>query len=186
MNANPPLSVSVCLLVAITTLHSAQAASLCLEAESAGTLEAPVVKVEAATPPAGITAVKGASGETYLEIPEGKGNPPKVTTGKAAYTLQIPADGTYVLWLRVYWEGECSNSFGVQLNDGAEFSFGQDGTYKSWHWVKSPPRIRQLNLKKGTCTLTLKNREDGVRVDQIVLTTQRRFVPVDIEDVTTP
>lgn len=166
-----------------TSLHGA---TLCFEAESAGSLEAPMVKIDASQPPEGVTAIKDAAGNAYIEIPEGKGNPPKVTTGNATYSLTIPADGTYVLWMRVYWEGECSNSFGVQLDEGAEFSFGQDGTYKSWHWVKSPPRLRQLDLKKGACTLTLKNREDGVRVDQILLTTQGRYVPVGVETITAP
>jgi hypothetical protein len=57
----------------------------------------------------------------------------------------------------------------------------EDSTYKTWHWVHSPPRLPQLALPAGPCTLTVQNREDGVRIDQLLLTTDRRYIPVDIE-----
>jgi hypothetical protein len=42
---------------------------------------------------------------------------------------------------------------------------------------------KPITLKAGTNTLTVLNREDGVRLDQVILSADRRFVPVDQEPV---
>ena len=161
------LFMMVSLAFAVSGLQGASI--VCWEAESVKTIEEPMVKVDKAAPPSGVKAVDGASGDLYLEIPEGKGNPPKITTGKAVYEVDVPADGEYVLWARVYWNGECSNSFGVSIDENKAFSFGQDATYKSWHWVRSPRRLKQLNLKRGKVTVSFANREE-----------QTVFEPVDL------
>ncbi len=170
----------------LAMLRAAEPPRLCLEAESATALEAPCVRVCATNLPAGSKWIAGASAAAYLEIPEGSGNPPKLEAGFAAFSVTVPAPGAYTLWARVYWEGECSNSFQVQLDETAPFLFGEDGTYKTWHWVKYPvARLGpQLQLTQGLHRLTFRNREDGVRLDQVVLSADRRWVPVDIEPVT--
>jgi len=154
----------------------AQAAGvkICFEAETAEQLEAPMALVT--------NGIEGASG-TYLEIPEGAGNPPKVTAGKAVFSFEVPEDGQFTLWCRVWWEGECSNSFTVTVDDQPGFLFGENATYKVWHWVKYPVSrtTAPIRLTKGRHTLTFHNREDGVRLDQVLLSADRRFVPVDIE-----
>jgi len=159
-------------------VSAAQAAGhrLCLEAETGTALEAPVVVSS--------NGVEGASG-SYLEIPEGAGNPPKVQAGKASFALDVPADASYTLWCRVWWEGECSNSFTVGFDDQPTFLFGEDATFKAWHWVKYPisRTAAPIKLAKGKHTLTFHNREDGVRLDQVLISADKRFVPVDIEPV---
>lgn len=158
---------------------------ICFEAESGFDLEPParIGPVNAAVP--GMPPADGASGGKYIEIPQGAGNPPAVTTGSIAYRFTIAKAGTYYLWCRAWWLDECGNSVGVQVNELPPFTLG-DSTFKTWHWVKAPPRLKQLNLAAGEHTLMLLNREDGVRIDQILLTTDRRFVPVDAETVTVP
>ena len=148
--------------------------------------EAPLVVVSKDAVPAGSTYVRGASQGKYLEIPEKAGNPPKLEKGFARFEIELPADGAYILWARVWWEGECSNSFMVQIDDAAPFLLGENATYRTWNWVKYPvarmtPPIR---LKQGRHVLVFRNREDGVRLDQIVLSPNKRFVPVDIERAT--
>mgnify|MGYP001472022611 CR=1 FL=1 len=159
-------------------IATAQAAGhrLCLEAESGERLEAPAVVVS--------NGVEGASG-AYVEIPEGAGNPPKVQAGKVSFSFNTPADASYTLWARVWWEGECSNSFTVGIDDQPAFLFGENATYKAWHWVKYPVSrtAAPIKLAKGRHTLTFHNREDGVRLDQVLLSADKRFVPVDIEPV---
>lgn len=164
--------MALCLCLA----HGASAAGcrVCLEAESASALEAPVVCVT--------NGVAGAP-HAYLEIPEGAGNPPKRNEGKATFQVEIPEDGLFTLWCRVWWEGECSNSFTVGFDDQPTFLFGEDATYKAWHWVKYPVSrtVAPIRLAKGKHTLVFNNREDGVRLDQVLLSADKRFVPVDIE-----
>lgn len=159
---------------------------VCIEAESAGEIKAPmkVSRAGKATPGASWQPVKDAAADRYIEVPQGKGNPPEVTTGQATWTVTLQDSGKYYLWCRVWWVDECGNSLTVQLDDGTPFTFGQDSTYRSWHWVKSPPRLSQLKLKKGTHKLTIKNREDGIRIDQVFLTDDRGTVPVGAETVT--
>ena len=180
-----------CLAPAIGTLAAIGMATagdsiVCFEAESATNVVAPMQVSEAGkpTPGAAWQPVKDASKDRYIEVPQGKGNPPEVTTGQATWSFELQDSGTYYLWCRVWWGDECSNSLTVQIDDGTPFSFGQDSTYKSWHWVKAPPRLRQLKLTDGTHGLTIRNREDGVRVDQIFLTDDRGTIPVGVETVT--
>lgn len=147
---------------------------ICFEAESATSLEFPIVVAS--------NGVAGASG-AYLEIPEGAGNPPKLDAGKASFTIEVPEDGLFSLWCRVWWEGECSNSFTINVDDQPGFLFGEDATYKVWHWVKYPVSrtVAPIQLSKGKHHLTFHNREDGVHLDQVLLSSDKRFVPVDTE-----
>lgn len=166
------------------TLSQGAPQRVLIEAESAVMQEAPFVKVAPDAPPEGVTVVQGASA-AYLEVPLGKGKAPeeKENAAKAVFAFEAPEEGGYFLWLRVYWEGECSNSFNARFDDGPVFLVGEDPTFKKWHWVKYPVArsAQPRKLTKGGHTLTLFHREDGVRVDQILLTTDRRYVPVDIE-----
>ena len=75
---------------------------LVFEAESAATLEAPMVVVAADQVPAGSAFAPGASAGRYLEIPEKAGNPPKLEKGFASYTFDLPEEGDYILWARVW------------------------------------------------------------------------------------
>lgn len=156
---------------------------ICLEAEACEAVTAPMRVVdEAGTNSAG--AVTGASGGKYLEIPKGAGNPPQVTAGEARFTFAIEEPGEYTLWGRVYWLSACNSSFTVQIDDSLPFTFGKDATFNAWHWIKQPPRLKQMTLTRGPHTLTFRNRQDGVKLDQVLLALDKRYVPVGIEDVT--
>lgn len=180
MNARSCLSAGILL---VPLLSPAGGARVCVEAETATPIEPPMLLVSQAAPPAGITPVTGATAGAYLEIPEGRGNPPKVNAGKAILVLDLPAEGAFTLWCRVYWEGECSNSFNVQIDERPVFLFGEDATFKTWHWVRYPVArtATPMFLSRGRHTLAFINREDGVRLDQVLLSADKRFVPVDQE-----
>jgi|694.fasta_scaffold72671_2 hypothetical protein len=176
------LGISVLAILPLAGLANGR---VTVEAESAETIEAPVVVVREAAVPEGSKYVPGAANAAYLEIPQGKGNPPDNPHGLAVLTVNVPSDGDYTLWCRVWWEDECSNSFSVKINESAPFLFGENATYKTWHWMRYPVArtAKPITLKAGTNTLTVLNREDGVRLDQVILSADRRFVPVDQEPV---
>ena len=158
--------------------------TVCFEAELVLQSTAPMQVMQesrAPVPPSG-KKVKGASKGQYLEVPQGKGNPPKVTSGVATIRFDVANAGDYHLWSRAWWEDSCGNSFSFRIDDGKPFVFGQDGTYTRWHWIRV--RRRRFRLSKGTHTLHIINREDGARIDQVLFTTSKRFVPVGIEDCT--
>ena len=178
----------ILLVAATSVLVSAAgygtAGPICFEAEAANKLTDPMqVTTEQDASEKEKTIISEASGKAYLAIPQGVGKPPKVK-GDARITFEVPKDDTYYLWCRVWWNDECGNSVSISIDDSRPFSFGQDTTYKSWHWVKSPPRIKQLELSAGRHTLVIANREDGVRIDQVLLVSSKRYVPVGIEPVT--
>ena len=187
MNRQNRILLSTLAIWGLTAFTAQAIDKVCLEAETATELTAPMRVVDAENPPAQAKAkpVAGASGNKYIEIPEGAGKPPDVL-GDATFTFTIKKEGTYYLWARVYWPDGCGNSFGMSIDGAKAFTFGQDGTEKRWHWVQAPKRLKQLELEAGKHTLQVSNREDGAIVDQILLVNHKRYVPVAIEDPTTP
>lgn len=164
--------IGICFLSSLSA--QGKGTKICFEAESAHRIEEPMCIVSN-----NIGEVSGSA----LSIPEGAGNPPKRCEGAANYTFELETEGAYTLWCRVWWEGECSNSFTVKINDDPAILFGEDATYKVWHWVKYPVArtSAKVNLKAGKNTMRIENREDGIMVDQILFSDDKRFVPVDIE-----
>ncbi len=174
------LSIIFYPLSIICTIAAANAATVLVAAESATETEAPMALVTNAVAASDIGHT--ASGGAWLAIPEKAGNPPKLEKGFAKYEIDIPSDGGWYLWARVLWDGECSNSFTVQIDDGAPFLFGEDMTFNVWHWVRYPVSrmAKPMALSKGRHTIVFRNREDGVALDQFLLTTEKRYVPVGI------
>jgi len=142
--------------------------TLFFEAEDSSVIKAPVKITE------DTTASKG----KCLEVTEGAGEGSKAG-GSAVYQLILDEDGSYYFWSRVWWLDKCGNSFSVQFDQNPVFVFGNDRTCKSWHWVKSKLKLK---FTKGRHQMTVSNREDGIKIDQFLLTKDRKLVPVDIED----
>ena len=147
--------------------------TLCFEAEDVKELKAPVKIVEVTDK---VEAAK-VSGGKIIEIEQGAGDGSKVG-GSAKYKINLKEQGTYYFWARCWWLDSCGNSFGMKIGDKPEFIMGNDGTYKSWHWVKA--KI-SLMLEKGVYDLEIDNREDGIKIDQILITSDRKLIPVEIE-----
>lgn len=159
-------------LAALALSSAAQAATkICLEAESAGTVQAALKKVT----PGSNTAY---SGKGYIHIPwdknETKGQ------GQATLKLNVAKAGNYYLHARTFWENGCGNSILLSVN-GQERMLGEDGTYNAWHWVDNTVKVP---LKAGMNTIVLKNRETGVKIDQIFLTDDSEYAPVGKRKVT--
>lgn len=157
-------------------INLVQAGKVVVEAEKADEMLAPMV----------LEDVSEASGGKCLVIVEGAGKPggdrPDGTKypdlwGRATYTIQVPADGEYVFWGRTWWLDSCGNSVDVAIDEAKPQVFGGDSTFKSWHWVKGPT----FELKAGNHRLVVLNREDGVKLDQYLLTTDSAYRPVGTE-----
>lgn len=177
----------IILLVFALSAAVTVAGPICLEAEFARNIEAPMELIDASiVNDASATAapIKNASGGKYLEIAQGKGYPPKLNKGAATLDFTINEDGTYYLWCRTWWGDECGNSLTMNIDGGKPFTFGQDSTFKNWHWSKVKRKLKQLKLTKGKHVLTIKNREDGIKLDQILFTSDKRLIPVGIEKTT--
>jgi hypothetical protein len=157
---------------------------VCMEAESGDGITPPMRVVDTATLKETGGRGAGASGGKYLEVPEGALKAPATVQGEARYSFEITEPGDYSLWCRVYWLSACNSSFTMSLDDSLPFTFGKDATFDAWHWVKAPPRLKQMTLTAGRHVLTVKARQDGVKLDQILLVLDKRYVPVGMEETT--
>lgn len=124
-------------------------------------LVSPVVRL------ADSTAVAGMA----LAIPEGAGSLQK--RGRATFSFALARDGTYEVWARVRWQDSCGNSFSIQIDDSPGRMVGQDAVYSTWHWVKAGT----YKLSAQRHRLAVQEREDGVAIDQWLVTPDPGFVP---------
>lgn len=138
------------------------------------------------TPP--FQVVAGTNGTTasakILEVLDNAGKPPEgkepsMEYGGAVFQVDVPSDDQYRIWLRVWWEGSCGNTVSVQIDDEKKsVTAGNDSAYSTWHWVSVP---RVYALVKGTHVITVLNREDGIKLDQILVTNDANYTPSGIE-----
>ena len=177
------LRMSLMAVLMIPGLRSAWAGGrVCMEAESSPSITEPMRIVDTSTLQATGGKGTGAAGGKYLEIPEGACKAPATVRGEARYTFEITEPGDYTLWCRVYWLSACNSSFTMAIDDALPFTFGKDATFDAWHWVKAPPRLKQMTLSAGRHVLSVKARQDGVKLDQILLVLDKRYVPVGVEE----
>ncbi len=114
------------------------------------------------------------SGRGYVEIPDkANGTKPEGDgsdlPGFARFRVRVPSAGAYKLWARVYWPNGCGNSFFVRQAGRPKRLLGETGNYDTWDWVALEGQ--PLALQAGVNVIEVLNREDGVIVDEMQLTT---------------
>jgi len=150
-------------------------------------LSAIVVEAENASlvePPMTVADDVDASGGKCLSIPGGSGkphgkNPADGTVypdrwGAAVFKFTVKTPGKYRFWGRKFWVGGCGNTLTLVMNSGPPATFGEDGTYDDWQWRAL---TALFDLQAGENKLEILNREDGVKLDKFILTTDMNFVP---------
>lgn len=113
----------------------------------------------------------GSTAGQIVALPEGHGSTNR--QGRAVLELCSAEGGVRHAWTRVRWRDSCGNSVAIGVSNASPFTAGQDAVYGVWHWVKAGTHT----LAPGTNMVTLLEREDGVEIDQVVLTPDKRFVP---------
>jgi hypothetical protein len=149
------------------TIRHAVLPSILLEAE-AGKIQAPMALYN--DDPA-------ASGGAYVLAPEGPNHEKMSEGGGVTLKFESPASGEYTLWVRGNWCCDCGNSAELML-DGGELGVVEDATLGAWHWT---PLRKRISLSAGPHLLAVLNREDGAKVDQVLLTRDEDYRPVDVE-----
>jgi hypothetical protein len=154
-----------------TTQTSTSGGNITVEAES-GVAKSPMVAQKDST----------ASSGAYMWVPQGSGNSytASPSAGSVKYTLAIPTSGTYRIWARVLAKAGDCNSFFAAMDSGT-YTRWEMKQSSSWTWdlinaygVADP---LQFKLSAGTHTLTLLLREDGSKVDKLIVTMDAKFVP---------
>ncbi|ARA92159.1 hypothetical protein AWN76_002545 [Rhodothermaceae bacterium RA] len=151
---------------------------LWMEAEH-GELTAPMQRFETAQ----------ASGGAYVEVPNGPGHDDG-GEGAVRFAFEVPVAGRYAFWGRVLGLNNNDNSLFVSVDGGTEVVWDtpeQHVTTDRWVWdpisdrdwssPEAPPEPLVLTLEAGRHTLTLRNREDGTRLDRVLVTNDLTFVP---------
>ncbi len=120
-------------------------------------------------PPFERVADSTAADGTAIVVPAHAGRTP----GELECSLHLPVGGVFALWIRAWWGDSCGNSIWLQINDEPPVIV-QDATYKTWHWVlvRFPGQkpADAVELKAGRHRLVLRNREEGIKLDQVFLT----------------
>jgi hypothetical protein len=125
-------------------------------------------------PPTGVMAIapaNDASGNRALAVSSGKGK----GSGIASYRFEGLKPLEYTVWLRTFWEDGCGNSIGIVA--GERRMIVTDERFGRWHWLSAS---RRLTPKNGTLEFALHNLEDGIKIDQIVVTPDSGFEPYGV------
>jgi len=175
-------------VIAAMVVCSLTAAAEASAAEPAlpGTAEALVLEAElcpSLTYPWRPVRVGGASGGLALAVPEGSGSDEAFDPGFAGRAeFVVPAGGARGrrLWLRLYWNGNCSNSLYARCEPGRRWTTVTSHTMRGWHWLP----VDGLTVPAGGGMLVLANREDGVWVDQLCVAPEGSPAPAGVLETT--
>ncbi|WP_164913656.1 right-handed parallel beta-helix repeat-containing protein [Methanoculleus taiwanensis] len=92
--------------------------------------------------------------------------------GSTIYSFTIEEPGEYTLWGLVSAPDENDNSFWVRMNSEETRRWDMEPGF-DWHWIREGTH----NLSAGQQTLTVQWREDGAKLDQILITAVPTYVP---------
>ena len=139
------------------------------------------------TPKMRVAQDGAASGGAYVWTP-GEAGSHGGGPGSVSWQLDVKEPGSYRLWARVQAPTPDDDSFFVSANAGdfvksgtrrafvlprTEWHLGQG---RDWKWREFPVDV---TLPKGPVVLTLHTREDGAKVDALLLTDDAAFQPED-------
>jgi hypothetical protein len=115
------------------------------------------------------------SNNQYISVPNDSGN-----DGSATYTVEITEESLYVLWGRVLASNYDDDSFFVQI-DNLEQNLWDIKNTENWNWQLVTNRIDDNPVKTfltlGTHQIKLIQREDGTKIEKILLTNDLNFIP---------
>jgi hypothetical protein len=137
-----------------------------------------------------------ASSGYYVEVPPEARNlvQAELDGGWAEYVFDVPVAGNYAIWGRVQSKDVHHNGFYLSMDSQPfvdwETAMGGEGRWV-WSALKKSQESNPLlfALEKGQHILTIKQKDDGTRIDQILITGRPDYfestVYEDAEDRTT-
>jgi len=122
-----------------------------------------------------------ASSGQYIWVPEGYGDVLDPSQGGyAEYVFEVPVAAQYLLWGRVLSNHGGNDSFFVSM-DGGPFLLWDTQVSNQWTWDKVNNRDVTdpvyFYLTPGVHTLLIQQREDGTKLDQLLLTNDLNYFP---------
>jgi YD repeat-containing protein len=133
------------------------------------------------------TDVSGFAGSGFLRAEPDTGATIDDTTypttqPEARYQVTVTTPGTYHVWVRMYANDDSNNSVHTGLNGQAVASADKltSSTFNAWTWTQSTRDNAPATLSipaAGVYTINVWMREDGFRLDRLLLTTNSSFTP---------
>lgn len=123
-----------------------------------------------------------ASSGKYIWVPNGAG-----TRGSAVYNFTISQAGNYVIWGRVIAPNGNDDSFFIDVDGTGDKMWNGITAGTAWVWDKvkdttvtpvTDPVI--FNLDAGIHQLKIKQREDGTKIDKVLITNDLDYAPTGI------
>ena len=126
------------------------------------------------------TALAGYSGSGYVgtdDIPKNGAVTDPALAAVLRYEADFATTGDYFAWFRVQtvWSWGDSLYLGINGATPTRVNLSFDASVTQWTWYKHPAAFAILS--RGVQTIELVNREDGVQVDKIILTTDALYDP---------
>ena len=148
--------------VIISVLDPANTVHLWLEAESAN----PVT-----TPMQILTNGNASAGEYISNLNGGNSYPVAPVDGRASYTFTVPLSGNYTIWGRVIAPVNFQDSFWVKVDNGSWNIWGVTQS-SNWIWdtIRNGTQTMIYPLTSGSHTLTIAYREQGTKLDKLLIT----------------
>ena len=103
------------------------------------------------------------------------------TSPQLEYTINFATTGTYTVWLRGYAPNAAGDSAYVGL--GQQVVTVTGFTPYTWTWGSEAARLTITNTGRVTAGLWI--REDGLRIDRLLLTTDTTYIPTGFGPVET-
>jgi hypothetical protein len=135
------------------------------------------------TAPMQVLSDANASGGRYVTVAAGnnsKTGPPG--SGHATVEFGVPSAGTYKVWARVIAPSVEDDSFWIRMDGGSWIKWNEVSPGSSWHWDEvhnsdAGDAVVRFNLAAGSHALTIAYREDGARLDRLLITNDITFIP---------
>jgi polygalacturonase len=135
------------------------------------------------TAPMQVSSDSAASGGQYIAVAAGNNsNSAAPSNGSSVIPFSVTATGTYKLWGRVIAPTNKDDSFWVRVDGGTWVNWNDITPGGSWHWATvtndaSSDGPVLVNLAAGAHTISFAYREDGTRLDRVLITNDLNLVP---------
>ncbi|WP_084598569.1 glycosyl hydrolase family 28 protein [Actinoplanes subtropicus] len=135
------------------------------------------------TAPMQVQADTAASGGQYITVASGNNsNASAPSYGSSAIPFTVPSAGTYKLWGRVIAPTNKDDSFWVRVDGGPWVDWNDITPGAAWHWATITDDTKSnapvlADLTAGAHTITVAYREDGAKLDQVLITNDLTAVP---------
>jgi hypothetical protein len=122
-----------------------------------------------------------ASSGAFLWVPNGGGNygSPSPASGQARFDFYVSERGDYRIWARVLAPSAAEDSFFLAMNDGP-IGLWSPRIDSRWNWQAvsvDAGATTHYRLDPGMHQLHLMHREDGTRIDRLIITKNPAFTP---------